>query len=46
MSEPQTRLRRLFAELGDVAGEVLLPTVSTAKNYRAISITYEFAVLF
>src|SRR5271156_4728290 len=46
MSEPQTRLRRLFAELGDVAGEELLPTVSTAKNYRAISITYEFAVLF
>ena len=39
-------LRRLFAELGDVAGEVVLPTVSIAKNYTAISITYEFAVLF
>jgi hypothetical protein len=39
-------LRRLFAELGDVAGVVVLLTVSIAKNYIAISIIYEFAVLF
>ena len=44
--EPQTLLRRLFAELGDVAGEMALPMESIAKNYIAISITYEFAVLF
>jgi len=31
MSEPQTRLCRLFAELGDVAGEVLLPTDDRQK---------------
>jgi hypothetical protein len=38
-------LRRLFAELGDVAGEVALPMEPIAKNYIAISMTYEFAVL-
>jgi hypothetical protein len=32
-------LRRLFGELGDVAGEVALPTESIKKNYIAISIT-------
>ena len=39
-------LRRLFAELGDVAGAVVLPTVSIEENYIALSITYEFVVLF
>jgi hypothetical protein len=35
-------LRRLFAKLGDV----VLPMESISENYIAISITYEFAVLF
>ena len=35
-------LRRLFAKLG----EVVLPMESISENYIAISITYEFAVLF
>ena len=37
---------RLFAELGNMAVEVALLTESIIKNYIAISITHEFAVLF
>ena len=39
-------MRRLFAEVGGVADEMALPIESIAISYMAISITYEFAVLF
>ena len=46
MSEPQTRFPPPIRRVGGRGREVMLQTASIAKNYIAISTTYEFAVLF
>jgi len=45
LRDPQTVLRAYSPKWG-VADEMALPIGSIAINYIAISITYEFAVLF
>src|SRR5271163_668605 len=44
--EPGARLAPPIRRSGGAAGEMALPIESIAINYIAISITYEFAVLF
>ena len=46
MSEPQKRFAPPIRRVGGRGRGVVLPTVSIARNYKAISITYVFVVLF